>query len=41
MYGGTPPLEAYPANQRATIREQQRAMPLRGASLTGERKTRA
>lgn len=29
LYGGTPPLEAYPANQRATIAQQQRELELR------------
>lgn len=31
LFDGTPPLEAYPANQRATIRERQRALKLRTA----------
>jgi penicillin-binding protein 2 len=41
LYGGTPPLEAYPANQRSTIEERQRTMPLRGASNEAGGKTRA
>jgi penicillin-binding protein 2 len=41
MFDGTPPLEAYPANQRGTIRERQKALPLRGASNEVPGKTRA
>jgi penicillin-binding protein 2 len=41
LFEGAPPLEAYPANQRSTIRERQKSLPLRGASLDGARKTRA
>jgi penicillin-binding protein 2 len=40
LYGGTPPLEAYPANQRDTIRERQKTLPLRavqGAPTASDR----
>ena len=41
LYGGTPPLEAYPTSQRGRIRTQQERLELRDpASFTGER-TRA
>lgn len=35
LFDGTPPLEAYPANQRETIRERQRALQLRSADAGG------
>lgn len=41
LFQGTPPLEAYPANQRDTIRERQRTMPLRGAELVPDKRSRA
>ncbi|MFA5582195.1 MAG: penicillin-binding protein 2, partial [Paracoccaceae bacterium] len=36
LYDGTPPLSAYPANQRGTIRERQNTLPLRAFDVVPE-----
>ncbi|MDF0601787.1 penicillin-binding protein 2 [Psychromarinibacter sp. C21-152] len=41
LYGGTPPLEAYPTSQRGTIRTRQKDLPLRDPSSFTEGRSRA
>ena len=41
LYGGTPPLEAYPANQREVIRERQKTLPLRAVGGASDGSDRA
>ena len=41
LYGGTPPLSAYPTSQRGTIDYRQKNLPLRDPATVGDRKTRA
>ncbi len=41
LYGGNPPLSAYPTSQRGTIDYRQKTLPLRDPTTVGDRKTRA
>ncbi|MDF0598397.1 penicillin-binding protein 2 [Psychromarinibacter halotolerans] len=41
LYGGTPPLDAYPSSQRGTIRTRQQELPLRDPSSYSGGKIRA
>ncbi len=41
LYGATPPLSAYPKNQRGTIETQQRQLKLRDPAILTQRRSRA
>ncbi len=41
LYGGTPPLSAYPENQRGTIETRQRQLKLRDPEILTQRRSRA
>ncbi len=41
LYGGTPPLSAYPENQRGTIETRQRELKLRDPAILTQRRSRA
>ncbi len=41
LYGGTPPLPAYPKNQRGTIETQQKRLKLRDPAILTQRRSRA